>query len=388
MITSIHITDLNFSLHDPQIKSELLEFNAKLGECVTEYKNMIDPYFEKRNCWDQVKKFSNDYEFIFTSLQKQPCVANVNPSSRSYFKLWEILKQHGGLGMLGASDEIKTAHIAEGPGGFVECIQDWCSKHVPYKRVESHGITLRSKDRMVPNWKLSKSRLARGIQLHGGADGTGDIYNILNIEHFVRHVGEGTCDIITADGGFDIHGNFNNQENMIERLLISEIYAAIYTCKIGGSFVLKVFDFFCEATMQLLWILKIAFADLHILKPLSSRPANSEKYIVACGFKGRQITELVDPLDHMWHYINSGGKTRFHIEVPCDIMLHVSNYNRQYCFRQMYYICKTVAFIDIIYNKKQKEFCENVVRRQYNLCKEWCIKNDIPYQRNDGFEYA
>jgi len=385
MLTSIHIPDLKFSLYDATTKNDLLKFNAKLGACATEYKNMIDQYFEKRNCWDQVKKFSNDYEFIFTSLQKHPCVASLNPCSRSYFKLWEIMKEHNGFG-LDACSVIKTAHIAEGPGGFVECIQDWCAKYLQGVVLESHGITLRSKDRMVPNWKLTKARINKGIQIHSGEDGTGDIYNVKNIEHFVRSVGEGSCDVVTADGGFDIHGNFNNQENMIERLLISEIYTALYVCKIGGTFVLKVFDFFCDSTIQLLWILKLAFKDLYILKPLSSRPANSEKYVVARGFNGKNNIALDDILDHMWHYINSGGQSRFQIDVPSDFMLHISNYNRRYCFRQMYYICKTVAFIDIIYNKKQKEFCESIIRRQYHLCRSWCIAHDIPYQANTELE--
>jgi hypothetical protein len=43
---------------------------------------------------------------------------------------------------------------------------------------------------MVPNWKISKNRMAKGnVTLHYGADGTGDIYKLSNIEHFVENVG-------------------------------------------------------------------------------------------------------------------------------------------------------------------------------------------------------
>ena len=368
------------------MKEALLSFNRRLGECAVKYKNMIDQYFAKRNCWDQVKKFSNDYEFIFTSLQKYPCVAKIAPSSRSYFKLWEILKEYDGIGLLRGEGEgrgsIKTAHVAEGPGGFMECILDWTAKHAPDTPTEAHGITLISRDRMVPNWKISKNRMAKGnVTLHYGADGTGDIYKLSNIEHFVENVGEGSCDLITADGGFDIHGNFNHQENIIERLLISEMYTAMRVCKPGGSFVLKVFDLFEESTIQLFWILKLAFREVHLLKPLSSRPANSEKYVVACDYRGHP-----ESMQMLERYIVNNGEVPFQLDIPSDFILELSSYNKQYCFRQMYYICKTIAFIEIIYNQKQKEFLDNIIYKQYKLCKEWCLWHDIPYQSNTELE--
>ena len=41
--------------------------------------------------WNKIKKYIHDYEYIYTSPNKNKNVANFLPISRSYFKLKEIL---------------------------------------------------------------------------------------------------------------------------------------------------------------------------------------------------------------------------------------------------------------------------------------------------------
>ena len=58
-----------------------------------EIKN-VDDYDIKD--WDKSKKMANPYELIYMPSRKirHESIANIDPLSRSYFKMWEMLFHH------------------------------------------------------------------------------------------------------------------------------------------------------------------------------------------------------------------------------------------------------------------------------------------------------
>ena len=86
--------------------------------------------------------------------------------------------------------------------------------------------------------------------------------------------------LITADGGFDEECNFNNKEQLHYYLILNEIYSCIKLQKQNGHFILKMFDIFTDTSIHLLYLLSLCFKEVYIYKPLTSRPTNSEKYII------------------------------------------------------------------------------------------------------------
>jgi hypothetical protein len=144
-------------------------------------------------------------------------------------------------------------------------------------------MTLISANRNVPEWKLSSRSVP--LRIVTGADGTGDLYNLANIANLVQRAGMGTVDIVTADGGFDFSGNYNLQEKLSLRLIAAEVLAALQLQAPGGTFFLKVYDLRLKATLGILSILTDNYETVTILKPMSSRPANSEKYLLCSRFK-------------------------------------------------------------------------------------------------------
>ena len=91
-------------------------------------------------------------------------------------------------------------------------------------------------------------------------------------------------DLITGDGGFDFSSDFNNQESHISNLLFAQMAFALVMQKQGGCFILKIFDSFMHHTVDLLYILASFYEKVSIVKPHTSRYANSEKYVVCKGF--------------------------------------------------------------------------------------------------------
>ena len=117
------------------------------------------------------------------------------------------------------------------------------------------------------------------IKLEYGKDNTGNILSIENFNYVVNKYNQ-KMDIITADGGFDFSVDFNKQEISITKLLYGQISYALCMQKKGGCFVLKIFDCFMQHTIDLLYILSAFYEKVYIVKPNTSRYANSEKYIV------------------------------------------------------------------------------------------------------------
>lgn len=236
--------------------------------------------------WDDAKKITNPYEYVFLSLQKRMhrSIAAIQPLSRSYFKMIEIWDA------LGLRDITCTSHTAEGPGGFLEAIQHRAPG------TTSIAMTLRSTERTVPGWRKSQAFLRSHPQvaITYGADNTGNLYNLTNQLAFSAaaraHLSH-PADLYTADGGFDFSNDYNGQENTVQRLLAAEALAGLCTLRPGGTMVLKVFDTKNQATLELLWVLSTCFERTALMKPHTSRPANSERYWLGVG--RRPIPEWV-----------------------------------------------------------------------------------------------
>jgi len=271
-----------------------LFLHTPLHDRLTKLKNEIDRVAPV-GTWDDAKKITNPYEYIFLSLQRRMpwSITSLQPLSRSYFKMIEMWDT---LGLTAAA----TAHSAEGPGGFLEAIQDRISQQgAEPKAIPMIAMTLKSTERTVPGWRKSQSFLQSypEVQITYGADNTGNLYSLANQEAFASsaaaHLTGGKADVYTADGGFDFSADFNGQENTVQRLLIAEALAGLTTLREGGTMILKLFDMKHKATLDFIWALSTCFNRTGLIKPRTSRPANSERYWIGQGFKGSTIPSWI-----------------------------------------------------------------------------------------------
>lgn len=253
------------------------------------YKNQISFHY-KNKTWDSVKKLTNAFELL---------VRNPTPVSRSFFKLYEMLSDHASEirsllpGAIGIS-KWRALFLAEGPGGFVEAFHTFRSRHAASaadacEPMYCNTLVNRS-NRSVPCWKIPTTEMKAArvrVEFCNGRDGTGNLYSMDNIDSIVADVGgEGAVHIATADGGFDFSDDFSSQESNALQLIVAESYAALRALCVGGTFVLKVFDVSSRHTIAFIQTLARAFERARMTKPMSSRQANSEKYVVLVGYKG------------------------------------------------------------------------------------------------------
>jgi FtsJ-like methyltransferase len=253
-----------------------------------EVKNRIGLIYNQA-IWDDFKKITNPYEYVFLSLNRRMSrsVASRIPLSRSYFKmleLWLGLDMERELETLIArTGGLISTHAAEGPGGFIEAIHDALPGKVKY----TQAITLRSTTKNIPGWRKTAAFLSKHpeINITYGQDDTGDLLKIENLDNFIQRLGT-KAHIYTADGGFDFSSDFNAQEETILPLLTAEFYLGLKSIQQGGLILVKIFDTTLRPTLELLWIVTRAFREWTIVKPRTSRGGNAERYLVCKGFLG------------------------------------------------------------------------------------------------------
>ena len=75
------------------------------------------------------------------------------------------------------------------------------------------------------------------------------------------------------------------QEMSTASLHYCEMVTALGVLAPGGSFILKAFTLFEHPTICALYLLGALFQQVHVHKPATSKPGNSETYIIGKGFK-------------------------------------------------------------------------------------------------------
>ena len=428
-------------------------------------KHQIEKY---QDTWDNIKKFTNPYEYIHSNITgNKTNISKLRPLSRSFYKMIEIIKnndilsqyQHTVVQRPEFKMGIKTFHLAEGPGGFIEAIaylrgleyqrqmredtksavtadkpddgtattqaiqilkkntdfHDEYMKEQEYLKLSRrifenqkestngavgvggvygndrhYGMTLVNDDPICPGWKKTRTFLEThpNVIIENGADKTG---NLISLENFLycAEKYKNKMDIVTADGGFDFSVDFNHQESMATQLVLCEVFYALAIQKPGGSFILKIFDVFHKATVDILYILSYYYNNVSIMKPYTSRIANSEKYVVCQGFKIADSTQIIQQFASIFHLIqsaaNDGG-----VCVTCDGVLssllpfdhdlyflnRVEEMNAMVSFQQIENITSTLS---IITNHRNAEKLEQYKRANVIKCIAWCEKYDIPH---------
>jgi hypothetical protein len=82
----------------------------------------------------------------------------------------------------------------------------------------------------------------------------------------------------------------------------------------GGAFVCKFFDCMTRPTIDMLYLLSHVYDTVSIFKPVTSRPANSERYVICQGFRGAP-KPLLDAVQRCLEAIHrthtTGADTRY-----------------------------------------------------------------------------
>lgn len=348
-----------------------------LKKYLSKIKSLIDKHIKD---WDNIKKFTNAYEFIHTNIPNQKIsVSKIKPISRAFFKLIEIYNSHN---IFTNNNPIKTFHLAEGPGGFIEA-----TAYIRNNINDTYyGMTLIDNNVNIPNWSKADNMLQKypNIKIEYGKDQKGDLYNHQNLI-YCKNQYKNSMNVITADGGFDFSNDYNNQEISAFRLIFTQVAYAITMQSNGGTFILKIFDLFETSTLEILYLLSCFYNKIIICKPNTSRSANSEKYIICKYFKYNNTEEISNKFINILKIFETLDFKTYSIYSILNIPIQ-SYYKTQLleinaCLSHIQ-IDNILNTIKIITHKDKKhEKIQHLKSNNMQKCMNWCINNNIPYNK-------
>ncbi|XP_054006129.1 cap-specific mRNA (nucleoside-2'-O-)-methyltransferase 1 [Hylaeus anthracinus] len=181
------------------------------------------------------------------------------------------------------------ADVCAGPGGFSEYVL-WRRKW----HAKGFGFTLKNEN----DFKLADFYAGPCETFHPyyGPKDNGDVFDPSNQEAFreliMTHTNNEGVHFMMSDGGFSVEGQENLQEILSKQLYLCQCLVALMIVRTKGHFVTKLFDVFTPFSAGLVYLMYRCFEEVCIFKPNSSRPANSERYLI-CKRK-RENTEVVE----------------------------------------------------------------------------------------------
>lgn len=283
--------------------------NDKIMEIKEDFKgrkevyNVLHPFNPQVDEFDGIDKRVEKYLDL---KGKPPIISN------DFYKLWEIMMTFG----LADEKNVFSAHLAEGPGSFVQAVihyrEKFFSKDV--KKDQYYSMTLHSEadGKHVPpmNEDFVKYYKKKGqYQMHrtysrkqssGREDrDNGDITHPKSIMLFGGAFNiDGKCNFITADAGHDFQ-NLNTQEQESTRLILGQVLGALRLQARGGNFVCRMHETYSDVLIKTIALLTGMYKKITLYKPLTSKKSEPEKYFICQNFilNDKQRNKLIKELE-------------------------------------------------------------------------------------------
>jgi len=284
-------------IHQTKDKMEIVE---KLKKKRENFYYVVNPFEHKIANYEDT--LHNSTKLYFNLKKDSPKIL-----SRAFYKLWEILFIFNLVDI--NKKDITYAALAEGPGSFLQALMYYREKFSQSNSSKDKyfAVSIHSEEKYVVNVasqfigyheKKNPGRLYvhptynKDVSYGSKTKDNGDLTDVKTISLFKKDIKKNKkwADIVSADGGFKWLDE-NMQEQEAYALLLGEIVAALSVQAKDGSFVLKLFESFTGLTLKMLYIVTSFYEESYISKPYTSRPSNSEKYLVCKGFKYDQSSK-------------------------------------------------------------------------------------------------
>ena len=283
--------------------STAAEHFERLARDINEAKARLDPI--PSDVFSQVSRRLDLYFDLKNTLRSEGAQIVTN----AWLKMFEMCGLFD-LSRLARGGRLTAFCNAELPGAFIAAINHFCAGHrialdwCGSSLFPSGGVANESEafatEALGDRYGLFKHNRARWVMGDPGTsdpDGApwtdGDVTvpaTLRDQAGRVRRRLSGGADLYTADAGIDASSDYARQEENNLHVHFGQALAGLMTLREGGVIVLKQYSWHHPFTRGLIAELATHFDALVLCKPLTSRPANSEIYVVGTGFRGLDPT--------------------------------------------------------------------------------------------------
>ncbi|XP_065087891.1 cap-specific mRNA (nucleoside-2'-O-)-methyltransferase 2 [Ochlerotatus camptorhynchus] len=227
--------------------------------------------------------------------------------TQAFAKLYECVAGYELVPPPSESREFYSVHLCEAPGAFITGLNHYLklNREMVQWRWFANTLNPYYEGNCLGNMIVDDRFILHTLDSWCfGEDYTGDVMRKENMGEIVRRSKEfPMINLVTADGSIDCLDVPEAQEEHVSKLHLAEALTALKILTQGGCFILKMFTLFEHSSVDLLYLLYVCFRELHVFKPATSKPGNSEVYVIAKYF--RKPVGLDEYLDRLFDGLNS-----------------------------------------------------------------------------------
>lgn len=390
------MTPIPINNNIPLYKFEKFE---KLKTDLNTVKDKLDEYFkcaEKCENYDKVRRHRDLYKQLRYKVMKD---FDAQIVTNAWLKCYELIVYFDLIDI----DKVGTFSAfcnAELPGAFICAINhyikttrpkitnfDWRGSSIVLmpeneddKNTKNYlGDTYGLWEKNKSNWMMTVEKDFTGKNKsdvkpgNPGYDNNGDV-TVLNNQLDLECRIPNFADLYTHDLGIDVSNNFNTQEAQNTHAHMGAAISALLTLKKGGNFIAKQYTFFEPITINLIIIYASVFEEFYICKPLTSRPGNSEIYLVGVKFLSLPKNYRTILLERLNNFnMNPLIKKE---DIPEDVLDSIFNICRVIFKQQIHFINENVKMYNT-YKDDPRKLGNGLEFLRKQLENDWIENNKI-----------
>lgn len=302
------------------------------------------------------------------------------------------------------SKTLVSFHLAEAPGNFILALNHFVKTKYPSVILDWRASTYRNTYKSnVPHfgdkYGLIKKYPERWFY---GADSDGDILSPANIRSFRSCVDQNTkVLLVTSDvkiilgqegakmKGSDDISDYDDEENINIPAHLGQLLASLNILSKGGSMVLKILSLYESPTIAMIYLASHCFDKFYLCKPESSRPANSEIYMIGVGYKGNISSLQMDNLLNTMRYVRvlispKGSPSIFKKEdIPRSFVKKIIKINEMLAESQIKNIDRNLRYFNKYKDSELGELNKKCATNRENTARLWIEKNNLESLRDE-----
>lgn len=284
-------------MNDEKCENINKEWMLKFTKIRDDVKNSISKIdlIEDKN---KVRKLFKAFDYFLFLKKDISNYFNAQVVTNAWLKCYELLNYFDIISLLtnNAKDQkINAFFNAELPGAFISATNHYIKTMFPTIAFNWVASSLYGTDHnLSDSYGLYKNNPNKWLMAAKSIAHNGDLTDpnvLLKIQKQIHEIFPDGLNLYTSDGGIDVDEDYIKQEEINAKLNFGQVLCGLLTLSEGGISITKQYMFTYANTISLLVIMSYCFRELYIVKPMTSRPVNSEVYIIGIGFYANKITK-------------------------------------------------------------------------------------------------
>jgi len=304
---------------------------------------------------DKVRRFF-DYELRdevakFTGEQR---VTN------AWVKIYELMITYDMFNTI-TNDTIKTFHVCEHPGKFINGIKYYVEKQLKKKHDFIYQSLRPGSDPTIFKPDPDLLRDYPDKLDYGPADG--DITNRDNILYYREKYAKTKFNLITSDCGLDFSENYAGQETGLYKIFFCAFITALAVSSPGSNYIFKMFSFNDIKTIEFLYIVCEFYERVDLIRTLSTKSGSGENYCVCLNYNYAGNRDKV--IDQLMNYMQLDNKLMYLVpKIDNDFLRMIMMHHELITMRR---IVSVRSLLFRLYNLDYAESNPIVKKQTYQL---------------------